>query len=100
MSNPTQERTDLANKVINSRFATTKFKAGYDLNDVDDFLDTVARQLRDEPRAEVIAKTIKNAAFRQTKWRDGYNSEQVDRFLDELVKTLRTWQDPDLNLLA
>ncbi|WP_205881403.1 DivIVA domain-containing protein [Leucobacter coleopterorum] len=80
---------------MSARFAITKFRTGYDLNEVDDFLDTVVRQLREEPHVDAIVNTISAATFRQTKWRDGYTIEQVDGFLAELAGTLRARQDPD-----
>lgn len=95
MSYVTPERMRLADDVVASRFTITKFKSGYDLDGVDDFLDTVTAQLREETPAEVILNTIASASFRVVKWRDGYETEQVDRFLAGLVLSLQRPQDPE-----
>ncbi len=44
--------------LLNQKFAITKFRDGYDLDQVDDFLDKVAQDLREieEERAELLQK--------------------------------------------
>lgn len=77
--------------VLNVTFRTTKLRVGYDLEDVDDFLDRVldairAREAGAQPSlraAEVAART-----FRVTKFREGYDCDQVDAFLAKVVASL------------
>lgn len=55
--------------VVNKRFTITKFRDGYDLDQVDDFLDTIVEELRQQEaekatlREEIEALTAKLAAY-------------------------------------
>lgn len=92
------ERRELAERVLNSRFTITKFRIGYSLDQVDDFLDTIVAQLRDGEPATVVLDTLASASFRQTRWLDGYDTTQVDNFLQEVSKRIGDFAaEPPLN---
>lgn len=73
--------------VENVRFKATKFRDGYDQDDVDDFLDRVVVGLRARGAGEPGALTpadLDGARFRTTKFREGYDMADVDEFLDRV----------------
>lgn len=93
--------------VINRRFGATKFRGGYDQDEVDDFLDEIVVELRRlqqeegefrlaRERGSFAAKSIPritpedviNKRFNPTKFREGYDQNEVDDFLDEIVVEL------------
>lgn len=83
----------LAADVVNKRFQPTKFRAGYDQGQVDDFLDKVQATLagyeQGRPSAALTAEDVVATRFSPTRWRDGYDQGEVDDFLDEIVVALR-----------
>lgn len=60
---------------------TTRFRDGYDVRDVDDFLDEVFTAISTGRPVPDIA----GARFRPTRFRPGYEVAEVDAFLDELA---------------
>lgn len=80
-----------ADEVLNAKFQPTKFRDGYDQDEVDDFLDRVVETLR--ARQDGRAGTLTSAdvaaqRFSPTKFREGYDPEDVDRLLDQVRATL------------
>lgn len=94
--------------VVNKRFAPTKFKKGYDQNEVDDFLDEAVAELRRLEKEEtelrfarsrgllptgsspiITPEDVNNKRFETTQFRGGYDESEVDDFLDEIVVELR-----------
>jgi len=68
--------------VEEARFDPVRFRASYEMKDVDDLLDRLAAAFRaGTPVADLVAE----ARFATTKFREGYAIDQVDRFLDEAV---------------
>jgi len=82
-----------ADDVRNVRFSNTKFRAGYDQGEVDDFLDRVESHLRadgaDRSARAITDEAVVNQRFRGTKFRAGYDQDEVDDFLDRIVTELR-----------
>jgi len=74
---------DLAVDVESARFTAVRLRMGYDMGDVDRFLDALAQRLRS---GEGIATFIGQARFTPVKRREGYDMAQVDRFLDDIVR--------------
>lgn len=73
-----------ADDVLQARFAATKFRPGYDQDEVDDLLDRVVEALQtggDGPDLDPGRLT-------QTQWREGYDIAEVDAFLDEVRVSL------------
>jgi DivIVA domain-containing protein len=90
-----------AQDVAEKRFLPTKFRDGYDQQEVDDLLDRIQATLtvaeggtipttgRLATAKPVGPEDVKRARFRATRWREGYDQDQVDDFLDEVVAELR-----------
>lgn len=97
-------------EVISKRFASTKFRGGYDQDEVDDFLDRVVVELRrlEHEKSELnhavnnpgsvvpirkdpllTVEEVETVRFQPTKYREGYETSHVDEFLDEIVVSLR-----------
>ena len=82
-----------AAEVLNAKFAATKFREGYDQDEVDDFLDRVVTTLRARESGTAVAEAVTVAdlavrRFTTTKFREGYDMEDVDRLLDQVQQTL------------
>ncbi|QIM16680.1 GNAT family N-acetyltransferase [Leucobacter insecticola] len=84
------ERLRLAEEVLNSRFAITKFKTGYSLDEVDEFLDVIVAMLKSPAAIDEVLQTLSATRFSETNWRDGYQCDQVDAFIENLMAQLRT----------
>ncbi len=90
-----------AQDVADKRFMPTKFRNGYDQQEVDDLLARIQVTLTVVEGSPVPttgplatakplrAADVKSARFRATKWREGYDQDQVDDFLDDVVNELR-----------
>lgn len=61
-------------------FSTTRFREGYAVGDVDDFLDAVFTAISTGQPVPPIA----TAVFRPVRLETGYDMAEVDDFLDEL----------------
>ncbi len=83
----------LAGDVAAKRFAQTKWREGYDQQQVDDFLARVQRTLaeyeRGRPADPVTAEQVVASRFQPTRFRTGYAQDEVDDFLDAVVVELR-----------
>jgi len=82
-----------AAEVLKAKFAATKFREGYDQDEVDDFLDRVAVTLRARESGTVLPDALTVAdvearRFTTTKFREGYDGAAVDDFLAEVARTL------------
>jgi DivIVA domain-containing protein len=96
-SPPTSELPTLArlhaDDVRNVSFSSTKWREGYDHDEVDDFLDRVEAQLRYDGSGRSVkpltAEAVIDQKFRATKFRPGYDQDEVDDFLDRIVTELR-----------
>ncbi|HST81623.1 MAG TPA: DivIVA domain-containing protein [Kineosporiaceae bacterium] len=81
-----------ADDVRNARFTITKWREGYNQDDVDDFLDRVESQLRTGTQGSVeplTAEAVIAQRFGAAKFRPGYDQDEVDDFLDRIVTELR-----------
>ncbi|WP_053383731.1 DivIVA domain-containing protein [Leucobacter celer] len=69
--------------VVNQKFTITKFRDGYDLDQVDDFLDTIVEELRqqeqekEELRAQIAELTAKLEACEASKGEQSGQQEQA-----------------------
>lgn len=82
-----------ADDVLTHTFSATKFRQGYDVLAVDDFLDRVIGALRYYETGGVQgsrmgADEVRAMKFPVTKFREGYDLEGVDEFLDEVEQCL------------
>jgi DivIVA domain-containing protein len=80
-----------ASDVERARFRATKFREGYDQDEVDDYLDRVVQTLRGEASDAVAlrAEDVARARFTLTKLREGYDQQAVDSFLADVAAELR-----------
>jgi len=79
-----------ADDVKRVTFGATKFREGYDQDEVDDFLDRIERYLRQGPNQAPTGRPLTgadviNQRFTATKFREGYNQDDVDDFMDRIV---------------
>lgn len=88
--------------VTHARFRATKFREGYDLDEVDDYLDRIVATLRARQAGEagdVTLADLDTVAFTATRFREGYEMADVDDFLDrvrvELGGKPAPWVQPD-----
>lgn len=83
-----------ASDITQITFKTTKFKEGYDVAEVDEFLDRVVVALDSVPGTPgtLTADDVRTARFKTSKWREGYDLAQVDDLLTQIVATLSARQ--------
>ena len=87
-----------AHEVLTTRFTPTKFRAGYDLEQVDAYLDRATTTLTaleagEHPGAGMLsASEAREARFVPTKWREGYDVTEVDDLIDSIVRTLQAYE--------
>jgi DivIVA domain-containing protein len=76
--------------VLNSKFQATKFRDGYDADEVDDFLDRVVTTLRGDTARPLTADDVRSVQFARTKFREGYDIDEVDALLDRVIAALES----------
>ncbi|MFF3065334.1 DivIVA domain-containing protein [Oerskovia sp. NPDC057915] len=87
-----------ADQVLDTKFTATKFREGYDVVQVDDYLDRVAVTLAayesgDRPGTGLLTSAeASGVRFSATKWREGYDVTEVDDLIDGIVGTLRSYE--------
>jgi len=83
----------LAKDVAQKRFRPTRWREGYDTDEVDAFLDEVRATLtaagEGRPGLGVTPLAVVAKRFTPTRFRSGYDQDEVDDFLDEIVAALR-----------
>ena len=76
----------LIREIEMTAFAPVRFRVGYDVEQVDDFLDTVCSELR---RGENVLSLVSQARFTPSR-RGGYEMGDVDRLLGRIAG----WVEP------
>lgn len=77
----------LINWIQNTRFSRAGLRSGYDVRDVDAFMDRVVAGFRGAAPA-VSARDVRECAFRVVRLGPGYDEQEVDRFLVQLASAL------------
>ncbi|WP_165975882.1 DivIVA domain-containing protein [Actinomadura rubrisoli] len=77
----------LINWIQNARFSGAGLRSGYDVRDVDAFLDRVVSGLRGVA-PPVTARDVRESVFRVVRLGPGYEEQEVDRFLVQLAAAL------------
>ena len=77
----------LINFIRNARFSGSGLRKGYDVRDVDAFLERVLAGLRGSA-PPVTARDVRESAFRVVRFGPGYDEQEVDRFLLQLASAL------------
>lgn len=83
----------MPDEIVEQTFSTTRFRAGYDMDQVDIWLDEVVTAMRGHlagspAAASVRADDVPVVRFAQTRFRDGYDMGEVDELLDRVHATL------------
>ena len=65
----------------NVTFRTVRFKEGYAVDEVDDFLDRISK-------GAVTAEQVRNKTFTTVRFKEGYDVDEVDDFLDKVYAQL------------
>jgi DivIVA domain-containing protein len=73
----------LVDQVSGSRFRTTKLRQGYDMAQVDDFLDRLVTALR---AGQPVRPLVDGARFTPTRLRAGYDMGDVDDLLAAVAR--------------
>lgn len=73
-----------ASMILNQKFTVTKFREGYDMSEVDSFLDELGMvaETREPAELEAMLRAIPAKRFQVTKFQNGYDMIEVDEFLD------------------
>lgn len=73
------------------RFTPVRIREGYDMGEVDAFLDQVVAVAR---RDGDVSALVSGARFHRVRWREGYAISEVDAFLDMLAPGARPSAPP------
>jgi DivIVA domain-containing protein len=72
-----------------ARFSTTRLRPGYDMKEVDAFLDAVRDTFLGVRQPPLTAEEIRAKQFATTRLRLGYDEQEVDAFLEDVEARLR-----------
>ena len=78
----------------NPTFSTVRMREGYDIDEVDEFLDQARAALAADPPL-MTPLDVETRRFHPVRLRTGYDMGEVDAYLDRLTEELRGRQDPD-----
>jgi DivIVA domain-containing protein len=71
------------------RFTPVRLREGYDVEEVDVFVDRVMATVNGQPvERPVTAREIRNAQFSPVRLREGYDVFEVDQFLERAEEWL------------
>lgn len=73
--------SDVSDKISNVQFKTVRLREGYDMTEVDDFLDQLVGEAR---AARSLAPLCDQVRLTTVRGRPGYDMDEVDRFLEEI----------------
>jgi DivIVA domain-containing protein len=79
-------------RTAGSTLTRTKFREGYDIDQVDAFLGRALIAVGEHRRAASLSLTpeaVLTAKFQATEFREGYDRDEVDDLLDQVVASLR-----------
>jgi DivIVA domain-containing protein len=85
---PQPSGAGLAGWIESPRFSTTRLRPGYDIKQVDAFLEAIRDTFAGVREPPLTADEVRNEKFATTRLRPGYDEEQVDAFLDEVEASL------------
>lgn len=97
---PTTGKGDLADAIANAKFVHVRMRAGYNQDDVDNYLDELEELIRAGAPLQEIKGSIDAALFNTTRVVVGYDVDDVDEFLDEVVAAAAAVEPSPLDLLA
>lgn len=74
---------EASRRARSARFTPIRIREGYDMGEVDRFLDEIEAAAR---RRDDLGSLLRTANFTRVKWREGYTIEEVDRFVAEMLE--------------
>lgn len=80
---PDSDSALFAERVRATRFSATRLRPGYDMEDVDAFLEAIRDTFLGIREPSLTPGEIRTKRFSTTRLRPGYDEEEVDAFLDE-----------------
>jgi DivIVA domain-containing protein len=78
----------LAEWIQTPKFSTTRLRPGYDIDQVDAFIDDIRDSFLGERITSLTPDEIRKKQFSTTRLRPGYDEEEVDAFLNEAESRL------------
>ena len=75
-------------------FSTVRMREGYDIGEVDEFLDQARAALAADPPL-MTPLGVETRRFHPVRLRTGHDMGEVDAYLDRLAEALRSRQDPE-----
>ena len=75
-------------------FSTVRMREGYDIGEVEEFLDQARAALATDPPS-MTPLDVENRRFHPVRLRTGYDMAEVEAYLDRLAEELRCRQDPE-----
>ena len=72
----------LRDQITNVRFTPVRLREGYDMGEVDQFLDELAAA---SDRGEPLRPMVDRARFTPVRLREGYDMGDVDAFLEQMA---------------
>lgn len=97
---PTTGKDDLADAIASAKFVPVRMRAGYNQDDVDNYLDELEELVRHGASLEEITQSVEGALFTTTRIAVGYDLDDVDDFLDEVMAAAAAIEPTPLDLLA
>src|SRR5690242_16408322 len=85
----------LATELTSARCGSTQFRQGYDMADVDRFVDEVVAALHSREPAEGLAARVRAVRFSTTSWQRGYDMADVDDLLESVAASLEAGGAPE-----
>jgi DivIVA domain-containing protein len=82
--------------IAKAQFMTVRLKEGYDMGEVDDFLDRLVATMEKyeqgvaERSGAISATDVREQGFTTVRIREGYDMADVDELLDQAAETLQT----------
>ena len=87
-SDPEVDGAGLTEWVQARKFSTTRLRPGYDIDEVDAFIDAIRDSFLGVREPSLTPEEIRVRQFSTTRLRPGYDEEEVDAFLDEAESRL------------
>jgi len=80
---PEGDRAELTEWVQTRKFSTTRLRPGYNIDEVDAFIDAIRDSFLRVREPSLTPEEIRVKKFSTTRLRPGYDEEEVDAFLDK-----------------
>jgi DivIVA domain-containing protein len=84
----------LSERAASGDFSTTRLRPGYDIEEVDAFLEAIRQTFLGMREPTLTVDDIRNKKFSTTRLRPGYDEEEVDAFLDSVELRLAALTRP------